>query len=79
MKKLSEPITYEGENAYGQTHTHTRQYFQIEACDKNIPHWLGHNRPAKKVYAKDISKKVCRYSDATGWICYSFASGESAE
>lgn len=79
MKKLGEPFEFVGETVFGKTHIQTRQYFEIEATDKKIPHWLGHDRPAKIVHIPDIGKRICRHSDPTGWVCFSFASGESVD
>ena len=79
MKKLSEPFEFTSKTAFGKTHTQTRQYFEIEKTDKQIPHWLGFNCFPKTVYTTDIGKKVCHHSDPTGWQCFSFASGELSE
>jgi len=73
MKKLSEPFEFIGETVLGKKHTQIRQYFEIEKTDRKIPHWLGFNRPDKTVYLSDIGRKVCHYSDSTGWQCYSFS------
>lgn len=74
MKRLTQPETRRGANAWGQSSVSIHELFEIEESDvgRTRENYRGFGHSSHRFSLRDVGRVIDIISDGTGWTCWFF-------